>query len=178
MAGRERVEHILGWQGMGRQEVVGAVRRRFAETGSPVRVPLLTRGSFMAELSEQGVYVDNLGSAPFLPWAAFEAAVEVLAKSEGRARRGDAMKAKLGEPGLPLGSVEGYIAQAVYGKRKGDTVFRRITPIACILIWAGVCRHAPGELILRDPPRRMSVSGAEDGPVGGQPWSKDPRWGA
>ena len=144
-------------------EVVEAIRQRFAEIGSPARVPLIRSGFFTAELSEGGVYVDNLGAAPFLPWAAFEAAIRLLAESGGMALRGNAMDAKLGELRLPLDSVEGYIAQVVYGKRQGETVFRRITPIACILIWAGVCRHGPGELIFRDPGRWMSAAGARGG---------------
>ena len=46
-------------------------------------------------------------------------------------------------------SAEGHIALVVYGKQPSNSVFRRITPIACILIWAGICADAPGELILR-----------------------------
>lgn len=52
--------------------------------------------------------------------------------------------------GLSLESVEGHIAHLVYGRQLGQTVFRRITPIACILIWAGICEHVPGRLKLRD----------------------------
>ncbi len=66
----------------------------------------------------------------------------------GRAERGNAMKYRLGEEGLSLDSVEGHVAHAIYRKREGDTVFRRITPIACTLIWAGICEPAPGELVL------------------------------
>ena len=58
------------------------------------------------------------------------------------------MNCKLGDNGLSLDSVEGHIAATVYRQQVGDSVFRRITPVACILIWAGVCRHSPGELVL------------------------------
>lgn len=132
-----------------RAQAIESIRRKFAETGSPTQIPLLKGGSFAAELTDGGLNVDNLSTSPFLPWAVFEVVVKLLARSGGRARRGDAMKAKLGEPRLQLDSVEGHVAQAIYGKGEGDTVFRRITPIACILIWAGVCEHGPHELILR-----------------------------
>jgi hypothetical protein len=126
---------------------VRAIQRRFAETGSPAEVPLLRGGSsFTAELRDEGVVVSNLRAQPFLPWAAFQEAVCVLMRNGGRARRGNAMNCRLGDPGLPLDSVEGHVAYAVYGKRVGDSVFRRITPVACILTWAGVCEAAPGEL--------------------------------
>jgi hypothetical protein len=49
-----------------------------------------------------------------------------------------------------LDSIEGHIARVVYGKKIGDSVFRRISAIAGILVWAEVCEHAPGELVLVD----------------------------
>lgn len=73
---------------------------------------------------------------PFLRWSVFIEAVSVLKSNGGRAKRGDAMKSKLGEEGLPVNSVEGHVAHMVSGYHEGDNVFRRITPIACILIWA------------------------------------------
>jgi hypothetical protein len=132
------------------QSAVDAVKGRFAKVGSPARIPYLRGGgSFTAELAEGGIIVDNLGSQPFLPWAALQEAVCVLVRSGGRAKRGDAMNARLGDPELSLDSVEGHVAHVVYGKKPGESVFRRITPIACILIWAGACEAAPGELVLR-----------------------------
>lgn len=127
--------------------VIEAIDRKISATNNSVQVPLLRgQGSFTAELTDNGIRVDNLGNQPFLPWVVFQEAVCVLIRNDGRAKRGDAMNSKLGEPGLPLDSIEGHIASVVYGKREGESVFRRITPIACILIWAGVCKPAPGEL--------------------------------
>jgi len=58
------------------------------------------------------------------------------------------MNSRLGDEGSPLDSIEGQIASVVYGKKVGDSVFRRITPIACLLEWAGSCKSEPGKLIL------------------------------
>jgi hypothetical protein len=74
----------------------------------------------------------------------------VLKSNGGRAKREDAMNAKLSEQELPLNSVEGHIAHYVYGYQEGDSVFRRITLIACILIWANICNNKLSELILAD----------------------------
>ncbi len=68
-------ERSGGCETMQDRLVVEAVRQRFVEAGSPARVPLLKGGSLAAELSDDGVYGDNLGTAPFLPWVTFEAAV-------------------------------------------------------------------------------------------------------
>jgi len=73
----------------------------------------------------------------------------LLARQGGRAESGDAMGSRLGDEGLPLDSIEGHIAQVVYGKQVGESVFRRISPISAILVWAGVCDTDTGELILR-----------------------------
>jgi hypothetical protein len=128
--------------------VVDTIKRRFEQVGPSARVPLLKGGRLTAEITAEGIRVDNLGMQPLLPWVVFEEAVALLVRSGGHADRGDATKCKMGDDGLSADSVEGHIAAVVYGKRRGDTVFRRITPVACILIWAGMCRASPGELVL------------------------------
>lgn len=130
-------------------DVITLIRDRFRETGNPTIVPLLRHGELIAELVPYGVSVSDLGTQPLLPWAVFQETVALLVRNGGRAARGDAMGAKLGEPGLPFDSIEGHIAHTVYNKQAGETVFRRIAPIAAILIWVGVCEAAPGELVLR-----------------------------
>jgi len=127
---------------------VTAIREKLRETPGQAKIPKVRGGHFTAKLAKDGVYVDNLGRQPFLPWAVFREAVWLLMMKGGRAVRGDAMRCKLGDPGLPTESVEGHIARVVYRKTPGDSVFRRITPIACTLIWAGACEHVPGGLAL------------------------------
>ena len=129
-------------------QVVERIRCKFAETGQPTEIPLLKGKCFEAELTESGVTVSNLGDQSFLPWAVFEEAVNLMERNGGRALRGDAMKASLGQADLPLDSIEGHVAVVVYGRQRGDSVFRRVTPIACLLIWAGICQARPGELVL------------------------------
>jgi len=129
-------------------DVRGKIENRFSETGSPAKIPMALEGCFQAWLTNEGIRVSNLGNQPLLPWAAFEEAVSLLAEEDGKARTGDAMKSKLGDDGLPLNSIEGRVAHRVYGRRLGDSVFRRITPIAGTLVWAGICRRERGRLVL------------------------------
>jgi hypothetical protein len=119
------------------------------ESAGTAEIPLL-RGdaTFVARLSDEGVYVTNLGNQPFLPWAVFEQTVALLVRKGGRARKGNAMGPRLGDPELALDSVEGHVAGVVYKKEVGATVFRRISPICAILIWAGICVSSDGELML------------------------------
>ncbi len=131
-------------------KAVEMIKRKFAEVGSPARIPNRIGETFEATLVEGGVNVDNLGDTSFLPWAVFQEAVCILIQKGGVAKRGDAMGARLGDPGLPLDSIEGHIAYVVYGHPVGRAVFRRIVPVDGILVWAGICETAPNELRLRD----------------------------
>jgi hypothetical protein len=131
-------------------QITEIIKDKFKQTGWPASIHNQKGGSFTAALTDNGVNVDNLGSQPFLPWMVFEEAVWMMRLNGGRAQFGKAMSARLGEPHLPYDSIEGHIASQVYGKQHGDSVFRRIVPISNILIWAGICGAAPGELVLRD----------------------------
>ena len=131
------------------RDVLPKIKGKLSDHNGQAIIPLQRGGHFIAILIERGIEVDNLGNQPFLPWCVFQEAVCVMIRNQGIAIRGNAMNARLGDEGLPLDSVEGHIASVVYGKQIGDSVFRRITPIACILVWAGICRSAPGKLILK-----------------------------
>ena len=67
-------------------EVFDAIRRKFSVTGNPTQVPYIRGiGSFTAELTDNGISVDNLGNQPFLPWVIFQEAICVLIRNGGRA---------------------------------------------------------------------------------------------
>ncbi len=133
---------------MTEEEVIKTIINKFSNANK-AKIPLL-RGNryFLAELIESGIKVDNLGKEPFLPWGVFIETVKLLEKLGGTAKKGNAMNYKLGEKELDENTIEGCIASKIYSKKNGDTVFRRITPIANILIWAGICKNLPGKLEL------------------------------
>jgi hypothetical protein len=130
-------------------DIADRIRARFEAHGGVVSIPLQKGDPFMARLTPTGIEVSNLGTQPFLPWAVFEETVKLPESQGGRAKKGDCMGPKLGSERLPLDSVEGQIAAIVYGKKTGDSVFRRVTPTAAILEWAGICENGRGYLKLR-----------------------------
>jgi len=66
--------------------VIITIENKFSKTGSPTKIPLLRgRRSFSAELSGQGISVDNLGNQPFLPWKVFQETIRILVENDGRA---------------------------------------------------------------------------------------------
>ena len=133
---------------MDKEKIIKIIREKFDNTVK-VKVPLLKGNRFfLAELVEDGINVSNLGNNPFLPWDVFTESVNLIERLGGIAKKGDAMLFSLGEKGLDLNTIEGYIAAKIYNKKNGEKVFRRITPIANILIWAGICKNLPGKLKL------------------------------
>ena len=84
-----------------------------------------------------------------LTWEVFDAAVEVVRKNGGRAKKGNAQSgAKLGSEKLSLDSVEGYVAHKVHGVKEGDSAFGPAFVICAILDWAGVCHNTRGYLTI------------------------------
>jgi hypothetical protein len=131
-------------------EAEHAIRRQFTKHGNRAVIPLMTAKVFIAVLVDGGIEVDNLRSEKFLSWQVFEEVLLLLRREGGRVSRGNAMVWRLGERGLPFNSVEGHIAKTIYGKLAGDAIFRRISPIAAIMVWAGLCKPGRGELLLSD----------------------------
>ncbi|WP_105749647.1 hypothetical protein [Malikia granosa] len=119
------------------------------EHGGVAKIPKRRQGSFTAQLDlENGyVHVDNLGNSSKIPLRVFDEIENLLQHKNGKALRGDAMNCRLGTTGLPLDSVEGRVAHKVFDRKEGGIVFRRITPMSCLLVWAGVCVHGKGVLI-------------------------------
>ncbi len=122
------------------------IRTKFGKNSS-VMIPLKRGGYFKAKLMDDGIWVSNLGNNPMLAWDVFHTAIELLVERR-EVTKGDAMNYKLGGSGLPLDSIEGRVAYKVYGKKEGQSVFRRIVPIAAILTWADICVDDEGILKL------------------------------
>ena len=130
------------------KKTIQRIRAKFAGKNTAT-VPAQRGAFFTARLRENGIDVSNLNNLPFLPWAVFGETVKFLVAQGGVAPRGDAMKDRLGEEKLPLDSVEGHIASVLYGIKPGHWAFRRITPIAAILVWAGICENRRAALALK-----------------------------
>jgi hypothetical protein len=133
---------------MDRQEIIKIIKNKFDDK-IEAKIPLINGNKyFTAKLEEEGINVNNLGGNPFLHWDVFVESVDLLKKLGGTVKKGNAMNYSLGEEELGFDTIEGYIAEKIYKKKNGDKVFRRITPIANILIWSGICKNLPGKLKL------------------------------
>lgn len=85
-----------------------------------------------------------------LIWEVFDAAFEVVVKNGGQAIKGKAqIGSKLGSAGLPLNSVEGYIANKVFNIQIGETAFGAGFVIYAVLDWAGICKNENGYIKLK-----------------------------
>lgn len=131
------------------KSAIKLIKLKFYEIENMVLIPLLQGGFFSARWTKDGIMVDNLGFYPLLPWSVFEEVIDLLNRNNGRAEKGDVTGLMLGADGLSLETIEGHIAHVIYGKKIGDVILRRMSPISAILVWAGVCDATPDELILR-----------------------------
>ena len=136
------------------EKAIQLIKSKFDGINSSRQVPLMQNEQFFtAILWEQGIEVDNLSTQKLLSWPVFEETVRLLVShAQGdpakAVRKGDAMNGKLGDKRLPLDSIEGHIAMTIFDKEEGDSVFRRISPVAAILDWVGVCENRRGHLSL------------------------------
>lgn len=87
----------------------------------------------------------------FFSFDLFEFVIDALFKSPTKSlRRGDGMNSRIGQKGLELDTIESLVAVKFYNKRKGQSVDRRISVIANILVESGVCSHGRGILKLNN----------------------------
>jgi len=129
--------------------VILKIKSQFDKKGNPAKIPLMSGKQFFEARSEtDGVYVDNLKTQPFLPWETFSEAVECIKENGGKAKKGNATNSRLGDSNLGMDTLEGHIASKVYGCKIGDTVLKRVTPIASILAWAEICENTRGQVEL------------------------------
>lgn len=136
------------------ENVQFAIKKAFEQHGNPSNIPK-QGGSFEAKLFPTSIEVNNLGNSPFLPWSVFEETMNLLKMQDGRADYGKVMLkgARLGDDILSLKTIEGHVAFTIYKKKLGESIFRRSTPIAGILVWAGLCKRGKGCLILAEATR-------------------------
>jgi hypothetical protein len=111
-------------------------------------IPLQKGGAFTASWGEDGISVDNLNAQPLLTWAMFDCIENFLRRQPDQCGiKGNGTNGKLGSREVPINSVEGRVALFL-GASEGDSVFRRITPIANLLVWAKLCHHGRGCLCI------------------------------
>lgn len=131
--------------------VVMRIKERLNASDGRALIPL-----FRGDLCEigfdpngKGLISPKIPPANQLTWKAFDAAVEVVIQSGGKAKKGNAQSgAKLGSDALPLDSVEGYIAHKVNHVEIGKSAFGPGFVIAAILDWAGICHNERGYLTI------------------------------
>lgn len=91
---------------------------------------------------------DKLPIKPPYQFSVFDTIVELLISQNGRARKGDGRKYKLGEENCDDSTVVGYIARHYSGKQNGDSVFDPVFVLAAVLEWADIAKNERGEVAL------------------------------
>lgn len=145
---KEEPEHILARLPVYNDEssIVKHIKEKLNGLGGLASIPLSKGESFQIYYEEfgSGLYATNLPRNRILTWKAFDSAIELLVKNNGRAKKGNAMKGRLGSQALPFDSLEGYIAYSAYGAKEGDSCLRIISSVSAILEWSGLCTNGYG----------------------------------
>lgn len=131
--------------------VVKTIKEKLNTSGGQAMVTLYSGDSCEIRFDEngKGLVSPKIPPTNQLIWEAFDAAVEVVIKNGGKAKKGNAQSgAKLGTDKLRMDSVEGYIAHKVHGAKEGDTAFGPGFVICAILDWAEVCNNERGYLVI------------------------------
>ncbi|BFK82140.1 hypothetical protein I3900191A7_22850 [Clostridium baratii] len=97
-----------------------------------------------------GIISSKIPGDDTMRWEVFDAVIELLNKSGGKALKGNARSGKLGNPKFTIDTVEGYIAFKAYGKQEGESSFGPGFVIYAILEWAGICENGRGYIRLNN----------------------------
>lgn len=136
------------------QNGIARIKQQLGEKNRVVTIPLMKAGqSFTAKWDDKGVWVDNLGNQPLLPWKVFEVAIELMIEKEAQSKgahimKGNAVGYTLGSVEFPLDSIEGRVAHKVYNIQPGRTTYRKISAIVGVLSFSGVCENRRGYVML------------------------------
>ncbi|SCY24554.1 DUF2089 family protein [Alkaliphilus peptidifermentans] len=139
--------------------VIAKIKEKLNDCGGKTTIRLLQGDpcDIRFDINGKGLVSPKIPLANQLTWEAFDAAVEVVLKNNGKAVKGKARSgAKLGSDDLSLDSVEGYIAHKVHGAQEGETAFGPGFVICAVLDWAGICNNERGYLTINP----MFIDGA------------------
>ncbi|MEI7616782.1 MAG: DUF2089 family protein [Actinomycetota bacterium] len=131
--------------------VIKIIKEKLNASGGQANVPLYNKDNcdIKYDTTGKGLISTKIPPANQLTWEAFDAAVEVVIKNNGKAEKGKARSgAKLGSDGLSLDSIEGYIAHKVHNVQIGATAFGPGFVIAAVLDWAEICHNQRGYLTI------------------------------
>lgn len=151
-------EALRAYQEIRKSHLTSVLEARLGETTRIRSCGVTFDAKFEPE--NQAVWTSSLGAEPYLPTEVFVVVSELLS-ANGSAPLGDAMKGRLGDPELPLESVEGAVAQQVFGMKQGDRVFRRVGAIAALMVHLHLARYHANNGRLESPGANVYVRPAE-----------------
>ena len=85
---------------------------------------------------------------PVYTFEVFDVVADFLKANGGKAKKGCARNAKLGESDCDRTTVAGAIGYGFFGKKDGESVFDPVFVIAAVLDWAGIAANQRGYLEL------------------------------
>lgn len=144
---KELIEFLKEKSNQGQNTITIPLQRKRKDHNSFEIQPIYKNSNVVAINVEKRVMpVDTL-----FPIEIFELVLNSLSKANDLTlSNGNAQKYRMGDNGLGPNTIEYIVAKEIYDKKDGDSVDRRISVIANILIAANLCNPKKGHLTLID----------------------------
>jgi hypothetical protein len=143
-----------------KKELIKFLNEKSNQGQNTISIPLQKRRKEFDSFMIQPIYKNSrivainvekrvMPADTFFPIEIFNLTLELLSKADNLTlANGNAQKFKMGEYGLHESTIEYEVAKKFYGKKDGESVDRRISVIANILIAANLCIPKKGHLTL------------------------------
>jgi hypothetical protein len=142
---KELIEFLKEKSNQGQNTISIPLQKRRKEFDSFMIHPIYKNSKIVAINVEKRV----MPADTLFPIEILNLALELLFKADNLTlANGNAQKYKMGEYGLHESTIEYEVAKKFYGKKDGDSIDRRISVIANILIASKLCTPKKGHLKL------------------------------
>lgn len=126
------------------------IRTKLYENGGQAIVSSARGNNYLIKFANNGksFLCDQLPITPPYEYSVFDVIVDLLLKSNGKARKGNGRNYRLGYGDCTEDTVVGAIALNYAGKNIGDSVFDPVFVLVAVLEWANIAHNRRGYIEL------------------------------
>jgi hypothetical protein len=145
----ETADNMDGWKIDAESTVPSEiVKAKLKTAGGRAVVHSINGNSYEIRAAADGENILCPDLPPVYTYQVFNVIVDLLRRQGGRARKGGARGARVGEPDCDDTTVAGAIGIHYFGKAPGESTFDPVFVLASVLDWAGIAYNRRGYLEL------------------------------
>ncbi len=125
------------------------IKKKLVAAGGVASVPSLSDNTYEIRIKPDG----KAFACKALPqvdyeFTVFDVIVDLLISQNGKAKKGNGHKAKIGEAGCEETTIVGAIGKNYFGKSNGESTYDPVFVLAAILEWADIAYNERGYMML------------------------------